>query len=94
MVGSVKELGCWSPSQAVKLSWSEGDNWRAEVTMKASSSPFRVEYKAIVMDFETPEYEKAVWEEGENRVAVLHELDLLGRRFVCPRDRAISPIRN
>ena len=26
-------------------------------------------------------------------MAVLHELDLLSRRFVCPRKRALSPIR-
>jgi hypothetical protein len=44
VVGGVEELGNWNPSNSVRLTWSEGDNWSAEVAL-----PFDklIEYKFI-----------------------------------------------
>lgn len=31
LVGSIPALGEWNPKKAVKLKWTEGNNWRGEI---------------------------------------------------------------
>lgn len=33
LVGNLQELGTWSPSAAPTLTWGEGDNWTAQLSL-------------------------------------------------------------
>ena len=62
LVGSVRELGRWDPSEAIPLEWSEGDNWKCKTELKRAEVS-RMEYKYIVKRENSDSVE---WEAGGN----------------------------
>lgn len=76
IVGNIPELGAWNPLHAVKLFWSEGDNWRQTITLELpQSSMTKIEYKYIVTEFNRINLKDMAWEAGPNRVAEIEGFD-------------------
>eukprot|EP01053_Blabericola_migrator_P011960 Blabericola_migrator_1__11959@NODE_731_length_6696_cov_64_725298_g527_i0_p5_GENE_NODE_731_length_6696_cov_64_725298_g527_i0NODE_731_length_6696_cov_64_725298_g527_i0_p5_ORF_typecomplete_len189_score20_57CBM_20/PF00686_19/2_1e24FLYWCH_u/PF16662_5/5_7FLYWCH_u/PF16662_5/6e02FLYWCH_u/PF16662_5/91_NODE_731_length_6696_cov_64_725298_g527_i07671333 len=76
IIGNTPELGEWNPDRAVKMIWSDGNNWRCDITLAGKRDP-KVHYKYLVKD----DKGNINWEWGLN-----HELDLnivKGRRHLC-----------
>lgn len=61
VVGENKKLGAWSVNDALKFTWTEGDNWVGQLTLP----PGKYEFKIIVEDTAGGNTE---WEKGVNRV--------------------------
>lgn len=70
IVGSVRELGFWEPSRAVKLFWQENDNWAQTVTISVKNFPVTVEYKLLVMNHDVIDPASASWDSGPNKVII------------------------
>jgi len=76
IVGSTPELGSWNPLHAVKLFWSEGDNWKQTITLELpQGKTSRIEYKYIVTEFNRINLKSLNWEAGPNRVAEVEGYD-------------------
>lgn len=77
VVGSLPELGEWSPTFSVKLFWSEFDNWRQTITLEFPLKDTRVrfEYKYIEADYEQIEESRVRWDDGPNHVLELRKED-------------------
>ena len=52
LVGNTSELGDWTPSKGIEMTWHTGDVWTATVEMSVGES---LEYKAVVVDYNTGE---------------------------------------
>ena len=78
LLGNIPELGNWNPLFAVKMFWSEGDNWTQTVTLHIPKDiSTRVEYKYIETKFDRVHLHGLVWENGRNRVANLNPSDYI-----------------
>ena len=66
VVGSVPELGSWSPTSAVKLNWVDSDTWSGPVVFSTSKGT-TVEYKYIVRNGSGT----TTWESGSNRTCAV-----------------------
>lgn len=63
IIGNISELGNWNQDKALKMKWSEGDNWRYEISFDNGSFENDFEYKFIFVQFG----KVRKWEDGENR---------------------------
>eukprot|EP01055_Gregarina_sp_Pseudo9_P002676 Gregarina_sp_Pseudo_9__2675@NODE_2922_length_822_cov_11_337165_g2668_i0_p1_GENE_NODE_2922_length_822_cov_11_337165_g2668_i0NODE_2922_length_822_cov_11_337165_g2668_i0_p1_ORF_typecomplete_len166_score34_49CBM_20/PF00686_19/5_9e03CBM_20/PF00686_19/2_7e26CBM_48/PF02922_18/0_0074_NODE_2922_length_822_cov_11_337165_g2668_i0254751 len=72
IIGNTSELGEWIPEKAVKMTWSEGNNWRCDVPFQSNQT---IQYKYLVKD----DHGNINWEWGLN-----HELNLAkNKRHLC-----------
>eukprot|EP01054_Gregarina_sp_Poly1_P005990 Gregarina_sp_Poly_1__5989@NODE_3154_length_1333_cov_99_270932_g1923_i1_p1_GENE_NODE_3154_length_1333_cov_99_270932_g1923_i1NODE_3154_length_1333_cov_99_270932_g1923_i1_p1_ORF_typecomplete_len173_score31_21CBM_20/PF00686_19/4_6e22_NODE_3154_length_1333_cov_99_270932_g1923_i17701288 len=67
ITGNTSELGEWNPDLAVKMVWSEGNNWMCDITFSGKID--EIQYKYLVKD----DRDNINWEWGLN-----HEV-----RFFC-----------
>ncbi len=61
--GSIPALGDWNPYKALKLNWSEGDNWEGEIYLQ---TPCDFEYKYITSCSDQGWMHFVNWEAGPN----------------------------
>jgi len=62
LIASIPEFGCWNINRAQKMIYTEGGNWKFEITLKRSQIPF--EYKYLIWNSKT---KIALWEPSSNR---------------------------
>lgn len=67
VAGSIPVLGNWCPRKAVRLTWSEGHKWFANVKVRGEKNQLNFKYKYFVSDFEMVPESVIVWEPGMNR---------------------------
>jgi len=65
VVGSVRQLGSWTPTSGVGLAWNDGDFWTGSMTVQRWEIP-RIEYKYIVKSRSENGTESIDWETGGN----------------------------
>jgi len=76
VAGEIPALGDWSPFRALKLKWSQGNNWCGEIYVQAPSD---FEYKYFVSNTGEPKPDNITWEEGPNsKMSVPRRSSLLG----------------
>jgi hypothetical protein len=68
LVGNLPEVGEWQPDLAVKLFWTEEDNWTQRLTFIIPTTGSILEYKFVEANFEQLDLREIVWDEGPNRV--------------------------
>ncbi|WIA30366.1 hypothetical protein OEZ86_000452 [Tetradesmus obliquus] len=69
LLGSCQELGSWDTAAAVRLTWQQGDNWKAAVQLPAPiDSNVELEYKYAVIG---EDGSTQLWQEGPNISLVL-----------------------
>lgn len=69
LVGSMPELGSWILSDAINLTWSEGDMWNATVELPSTSV---LEYKYVVVG---QGGHAVAWQSGNNSVLAISDGD-------------------
>ncbi|KAF5843061.1 carbohydrate-binding-like protein [Dunaliella salina] len=62
IVGSGEHLGNWNPGSAIKMTWTEGDYWVAELQLKTLSET-ELEYKYLVLNSDG---NLGLWKPGSN----------------------------
>ena len=70
MIGSSDVLGKWSPDKAYKLTWTEGNNWKAILAGSRLGDEF--EYKYAIQNTTTAKVQR--WEGKENRKVSIGKL--------------------
>ena len=70
LVGDHPTLGNWKDSKAVGMSWSDGDNWSAEISVPPGTT---LEFKIIEVSDSGDGSEHLYWEPRDNHVVVIPE---------------------
>eukprot|EP00826_Nyctotherus_ovalis_P049443 TRINITY_DN5984_c0_g3_i1.p1 TRINITY_DN5984_c0_g3~~TRINITY_DN5984_c0_g3_i1.p1 ORF type:complete len:203 (+),score=65.49 TRINITY_DN5984_c0_g3_i1:51-659(+) len=73
MIGSAEVLGSWTPAKSYKMSWTEGNNWVADIPTAKLGDEF--EYKYAIQNLAKMSIDK--WEKGENRKWSVKSLEML-----------------
>ncbi len=87
--GNCPQLGNWNPDNAVALTETEPNEW--VVALDDAQLPDKLEYKFFVKDDE-----RALWEEGKNRIRVLPQVpqqELCVLEEVSPRFKQPHPFK-
>jgi hypothetical protein len=70
IIGSINELGSWKRKKALKMTWFEGNIWKATITYNNYSDVKDFEYKFVIMN---NDHIKS-WEDGSNRKFIVSKI--------------------
>ena len=70
IIGSINELGSWKRKKALKMTWFEGNIWKATITYNNYSDVKDFEYKFVIMNNDHIQS----WEDGNNRKFIVSKI--------------------
>ena len=87
VIGSINELGCWNQTEALRMTWNNGNIWKATLFF-IDNQIIDFEYKFI---FISKGFVKQ-WEDGNNRKFILSQIK--GLIESCPGGGNIIHLKN